>query len=143
MNVRDYSKIFGQDVTPEDVDKAIAAFWKKMQKVLGVVPFGRQAVGLYYMIRDPKVALGVKATAVLALLYFISPVDAIPDVIPITGYLDDAAVITSALTVLGPMMKPFLALADKWIDRGRPLKDDREEPEVVIAVDVKQHAANP
>jgi uncharacterized membrane protein YkvA (DUF1232 family) len=140
LNVRDYAKIFGQDVTPEDVDRAKAAFWKKMQLVLGRVPFGRQAVGLYYMIRDPEVSLGLKATAVLALLYFISPVDAIPDVIPFTGYLDDAAVITSALAMLGPVMKPFLLLADKWIDRGRPLAD---EPEVVIDVDVKQQATHP
>ena len=140
MSVRDYSKIFGQDVTPEDVDRAKEAFWKKMQQVLGRVPFGRQAVGLYYMIRDQKVPLGVKATAVLALLYFISPVDVIPDVIPFTGYLDDAAVISSALTVLGPMMKPFLALADKWIEKGRPLKD---EAEVVVDIDIKQHVTNP
>ena len=139
MALRDYSKIFGKDVTPEDIDRAKASFWKKMHEVAGRIPFARQAVGLYYMIREPGVPLSLKATAVLALLYFISPIDAIPDVIPLTGYLDDAAVIGSALTILGPMLKPFLSKADTWIERGQPLKD---EPEVVLDVEAKQHPAN-
>ena len=33
------------------------------------------------------------ALAIGALLYFLSPVDLIPDVIPVVGYVDDAAVI--------------------------------------------------
>jgi uncharacterized membrane protein YkvA (DUF1232 family) len=33
--------------------------------------------------------------------YFISPVDAIPDVIPVAGYIDDAAVIAAAVAALG------------------------------------------
>ncbi len=33
------------------------------------------------------------ALAIGALIYFLSPIDLIPDVIPIAGYMDDAAVI--------------------------------------------------
>jgi uncharacterized membrane protein YkvA (DUF1232 family) len=33
------------------------------------------------------------ALAIGALIYFISPIDAIPDFIPVVGYIDDAAVI--------------------------------------------------
>ena len=36
----------------------------------------------------------VKAWILAGLAYFISPLDAIPDVIPVVGYLDDALVIT-------------------------------------------------
>src|SRR5688572_19311833 len=104
----DYRKVFGNDVTSDDIKRAKASFWKKMRDVAGRVPFARQAAALYFMMRDPKVNLGVKATGVLALLYFISPVDLIPDFVPFSGFLDDAGVITAALTILGPIMKPFL-----------------------------------
>lgn len=137
MAERDYSTVFKEGVSAEDIQRAKAAFWKKMRQFAGRVPFARQATALYYLIRDPKVNLGVKATAVLAILYFVSPLDAIPDMVPLTGLLDDAAVITAALTIIGPLIKPFLTRADDWIARGRPLKD---EPEVVIDVEVTQHA---
>jgi uncharacterized membrane protein YkvA (DUF1232 family) len=135
----DYSKIFGNSVSPEDLQRAKASFWKKMREVVGLVPFARQAASLYFMMRDPKASLGVKATAVLALLYFISPIDMIPDFIPLSGYLDDAGVIATALSILGPVMAPYLKQADNWATRGKPLSD--EEAEVVIDVDVKQAPA--
>jgi uncharacterized membrane protein YkvA (DUF1232 family) len=133
----DYSKVFGNDVTADDIKRAKRSFWKKMRDVAGRVPFARQAAALYFMMRDPKVNLGVKATGVLALLYFISPVDLIPDFVPFSGFLDDAGVITAALTILGPIMKPFLKQADAWVERGRPLEDDKE---VVIDVEAVQSA---
>jgi uncharacterized membrane protein YkvA (DUF1232 family) len=131
--VVDYRKIFGNDVTADDIKRAKASFWKKMREVAGKVPFARQAAALYFLMIDPKTHLGVKATAVLALLYFISPVDFIPDFVPFSGFLDDAGVITAALGIIGPLMKPFLKQADNWVERGRPLED---APEAVIDVEV-------
>ncbi len=128
--MRDYSKVFQQDVSAEDLKRAKATFWAKMHEVIGRIPFARQAVALYFLIREPGVDLGVKASAVLALLYFISPIDMIPDVIPVTGLLDDAAVISAAIVVLGSMIKPFLERADAWYDRGRPLRDEPEIEEI-------------
>ena len=133
----DYSKIFGNDVTSDDIKRAKASFWKKMRAVAGHVPFARQAAALYFMMREPGVPLAVKATGVLALLYFISPVDLIPDFVPFSGFLDDAGVITAALGILGPIMKPFLKQADAWVERGRPLEDDKE---VVLDVEVTPSA---
>lgn len=41
------------------------------------------------------------ATAILAaLLYFISPVDLIPDMVPFAGYIDDALVLTLCLKIV-------------------------------------------
>ena len=47
-----------------------------------------------------KTPLWVKGTVAAALAYFILPIDAIPDVLPIVGLNDDAAVITAALTAI-------------------------------------------
>ena len=47
------------------------------------------------------------ATAVAAIVYFLAPIDLIPDVIPGIGYVDDLLVIRFALTALGSDLKTF------------------------------------
>jgi uncharacterized membrane protein YkvA (DUF1232 family) len=41
------------------------------------------------------------AMVVFAIIYFINPADIFPDVIPISGYIDDAGLIAAALGLLG------------------------------------------
>ena len=55
---------------------------------------------LWYAFRAPGTPAWAKAVIVGALGYFISPADAVPDLIPCVGYVDDAGVITSALTTI-------------------------------------------
>ncbi|MDZ7766940.1 MAG: YkvA family protein [Melioribacteraceae bacterium] len=50
---------------------------------------------------DPSVAWYRKSIVVGALVYFITPIDAIPDIAPLIGYLDDLGVITAVLRYLG------------------------------------------
>ncbi|NVI99770.1 DUF1232 domain-containing protein [Myxococcus sp. AM009] len=47
-------------------------------------------------VRDPHVALWRKLAGVMAVVYFLSPVDALPDVIPVLGWLDDLGVLSAA-----------------------------------------------
>ncbi|WAS87652.1 MULTISPECIES: YkvA family protein [unclassified Corallococcus] len=47
-------------------------------------------------VRDPQVATWRKLAGLLAVLYFVSPVDAIPDFIPVVGWLDDLGVLSAA-----------------------------------------------
>jgi len=44
------------------------------------------------------------AVGILALIYLLSPVDAIPDVIPVAGFADDATVIAAAVATIKRMM---------------------------------------
>jgi len=44
---------------------------------------------MYLAYRDPRVPLFAKAFAICVVAYAFSPVDLIPDFIPIVGYLDD------------------------------------------------------
>ncbi|MHC2252598.1 uncharacterized membrane protein YkvA (DUF1232 family) [Bradyrhizobium embrapense] len=49
----------------------------------------RDSVALYLAARDPRVPWYAKALAVAIAAYALSPIDLIPDFIPVIGYLDD------------------------------------------------------
>ena len=49
----------------------------------------RNITALYYAVLDPRTPWYAKAFAVLVVAYAISPIDLIPDPIPVLGYLDD------------------------------------------------------
>ena len=51
---------------------------------------------------------GDKALVVAALLYFISPIDIIPDIIPVVGYADDVAVIAFVYKQVKDSIQSFL-----------------------------------
>jgi uncharacterized membrane protein YkvA (DUF1232 family) len=47
----------------------------------------------YYAARDPRTPFLVRALALLVAAYALSPIDLIPDFIPVVGYLDDLVLI--------------------------------------------------
>lgn len=53
----------------------------------------RDIYALYLAARDPRVPWYAKALAGLVAAYALSPIDPIPDFIPVLGYLDDIIVI--------------------------------------------------
>ena len=53
-----------------------------------------QFVRLYWrLLRDPRVSIWPKALLVAGVLYVVSPVDLIPDVLPVIGEVDDLVVL--------------------------------------------------
>lgn len=48
-----------------------------------------QLAGLHLAARDPRVPWYAKAVVVLVVGYALSPIDLIPDFVPVLGYLDD------------------------------------------------------
>jgi uncharacterized membrane protein YkvA (DUF1232 family) len=83
----DYSKSFS--------DKS---FWNKMKRFATVA--GKEVVSkallLYYCYQDPATPKWVKGVIIGALGYFISPIDAIPDAIPVAGFADDLGALAAA-----------------------------------------------
>lgn len=73
---------------------------RKLAQIKGFDELIHKAVLLYILMTDDDIAAWAKAIAVAALVYLVDPIDAIPDVIPITGYSDDLTVILAALKVL-------------------------------------------
>jgi len=53
----------------------------------------RDVLALYLAARDPRVPWYVKALAALVAAYALSPIDIIPDFIPVLGYLDDLIIL--------------------------------------------------
>jgi len=62
---------------------------------------------LFSYMQDSLVSWHRKAIVIAALIYFISPIDTIPDVAPLFGYLDDLGVITALLKFLGSELIPY------------------------------------
>ena len=60
----------------------------------------------YYCAFDKDTPLGVKATLVAAIAYFVLPLDAIPDVLPVIGFTDDAAVLATAIKLVADNIRP-------------------------------------
>src|SRR5438876_9684714 len=72
-------------------------FVAKTKRCLSRLPLANETVAMYFCMLDPKSPLWVKAIAAAALAYFILPLDAIPDLMPIIGLSDDVSVLAAAL----------------------------------------------
>jgi uncharacterized membrane protein YkvA (DUF1232 family) len=75
-------------------------FAAKAKRYLNRIPLAHETVAMYFCLLDPKTPLWVKGTAAAALAYFILPLDAIPDLLPVVGLSDDASVLAAALAAL-------------------------------------------
>lgn len=68
-----------------------------MRRVVAQIPFAEDLLAAYYCAFDRDTPLPVKATLVGALAYFVLPVDAILDMLPVIGFTDDAAVLAAVI----------------------------------------------
>ena len=78
---------------------------KKIKETGAKLPFVNDVIAMYYCLLDEKTSLSAKASIVFALLYFITPIDVIPDFILALGYTDDATVIASTILLLKSQLK--------------------------------------
>ncbi|MFM5885491.1 MAG: YkvA family protein [Novosphingobium sp.] len=86
----------------------------------------RDALVLWLAARDRRVAWPVKALAGVVAAYAFSPVDLIPDFIPVLGYLDDLVIVPAGIwlvvrlipaPVLEDLRGKAAALADHPVSR--------------------------
>jgi uncharacterized membrane protein YkvA (DUF1232 family) len=81
--------------------------WYKLERAGKRISFAKDIMALYRYMRDAFVGWHRKAIVIAALIYFISPVDTIPDLTPLFGYLDDLGVISALLKFLGSELIPY------------------------------------
>ena len=80
-------------MTNNDIQKAKDGFWDKIKKVGSIVPFAQEAIAMFYAMIDSNTPAHAKAVLAGALVYFIVPIDVIPDFLGLPGYVDDAGII--------------------------------------------------
>jgi uncharacterized membrane protein YkvA (DUF1232 family) len=83
------------------------SFEQKMAKVGNKLRFAQDLIALFRYFRDSRVAWQKKTIVVAALLYFVLPIDAIPDIAPFVGYLDDFGVILAVTKFMTDELKPY------------------------------------
>lgn len=82
----------------------------------------RDVVALWLAIRDPRVPWYAKAVAAVVAGYALSPIDLIPDFIPVLGYLDDLVIVPLGIVLAVKLVQaPVMAdLRVKALDQARP-----------------------
>ncbi|MGR6467154.1 YkvA family protein [Rhizobium sp. PAMB 3182] len=66
----------------------------------------RDVSALYRASRDPRVPWHAKALAVIIVGYALSPIDLIPDFVPVIGYLDDIILVPLGIWVVIKLIPP-------------------------------------
>src|ERR1044072_2726445 len=83
----------------------VIARWKQWARLIK-----RDAHALYLAARDPRVPWYAKALAIAVAAYALSPIDLIPDFVPVLGYLDDLVIVPAGIAlVLRLIPAPIMA----------------------------------
>ena len=72
--------------------------FRRLKKWAGLIR--KDSVMLWYACRDPRTPLWQKGLAVGLAVYAFSPIDLIPDFIPVVGLLDDAVIVPGGMMLL-------------------------------------------
>jgi uncharacterized membrane protein YkvA (DUF1232 family) len=81
---------------------------------------------IYLAYRDPRVPLHARIFAACVVGYAFSPIDLIPDPIPILGYLDDLILLPLGISLALKMIPPEVMAesrvkASQILDQGKPV----------------------
>jgi uncharacterized membrane protein YkvA (DUF1232 family) len=95
----------------------------------------RDVMTIYYAMKDPRTPWYAKAFAALVVGYALSPIDLIPDFIPILGYLDDIILVPLGILITIRLIPP--AVIDdcrKKVDRELDSKKPRNWFAAIIII---------
>jgi uncharacterized membrane protein YkvA (DUF1232 family) len=92
--------------TAADESRLRHEFWKKLKRVALKLPFVEDLLAAYYCAFDRDTPMQVKAALVGAIGYFLLPADFVPDLMPMLGFTDDAAVLATAIRMVATHLRP-------------------------------------
>ena len=121
-----------------ELERFLQRLEKKMKRLplvgkqLAAIPTLFSLVSSYSKNEYTDVPIGSVIAAVSALAYWLAPVDLIPDVIPVVGQLDDAAVATACLTLISSDLEDYEAWREKaGITDDSPIAGSGEADELI------------
>ena len=94
------------DELAKDPESVRRRFWIKFKRVMSRLPFAEDLLAAYYCAFDKETPRHVQGALLGAIAYFILPFDFIPDMLPVLGFTDDAAVLATALRMVAAHIKP-------------------------------------
>jgi uncharacterized membrane protein YkvA (DUF1232 family) len=71
-----------------------------MRRLARSLPFSEDILAAYCCVRDPATSRRVKLILLAALAYVVLPLDGVPDIIPVLGFSDDAAMLAAAIAAV-------------------------------------------
>ena len=90
----------------KDRESVRKRFWIKLKRVVAGLPFAEDLLAAYYCAFDKQTPRHVQVALLGAIAYFILPFDFIPDMMPILGFTDDAAVLATAIRLVAAHIRP-------------------------------------
>lgn len=75
--------------------------------------FKQQTLVVYFAAKDPRTPFFVRLLAVLVAAYALSPIDLIPDFIPVIGYLDDLLLLPLGIALIVKLTPPDVIASAK------------------------------
>jgi uncharacterized membrane protein YkvA (DUF1232 family) len=84
----------------------------------------KEVFALYFAFRDKRTPWYAKAFSALVLAYAFSPIDLIPDFVPVLGYLDDLVIIPAGIT-LALKMIPANIMAEARVSAESHIQDSK------------------
>lgn len=99
----------------------------------------RDGITLWFAARHPQVPWYAKALGVLVVAYALSPIDLVPDFIPVLGYVDDVLLLPGLIwltlrLIPQPLRQECRAQADEWMQTQGRKPTSRIGALVVVAV---------
>ncbi len=71
----------------------------------------RDVLVVYLAARDPRTPWALRLLALAVAAYALSPIDLVPDFIPVLGYLDDLLIVPLGLALVLRLLPPLVLLA--------------------------------
>src|SRR5919204_5589005 len=94
------------DRLARDRESVRRRFWSKLKRVAAGLPFTEDLLAAYYCAFDKETPRHVQAALLGAVAYFILPFDFVPDMLPVLGFTDDAAVLATAIRMVAGHIGP-------------------------------------
>ena len=103
-----------------------ARYWARLVK--------RDVHAIYRAAYDPRVPWYAKALAICVAGYALSPIDLIPDFVPILGYMDDVIIVPLGILIVVKLIPPEIMAEHRAVAASAQDRPESRAAAIVIAI---------